>query len=50
MESEFLETLFLPWWKGLVYIFAITLAIVTIRVTIKLDSLVKTRFEEVPAI
>lgn len=37
MEGEFLEALFLPWWKGLVYIFAITLSIVTIRVTIKLD-------------
>ena len=37
MESEFLEALFLPWWKGLVYIFALTLSVVAIRVTIKLD-------------
>ena len=37
MEGEFLETLFLPWWKGLVYIFALTLSIAAIRVTVKFD-------------
>ena len=37
MDGNFLETLFLPWWKGLVYIFALTLSVVAIRVTIRFD-------------
>ena len=37
MESTILESLFLPWWKGLLYILALTVSAVTIRLTINFD-------------
>ena len=37
MDSSTLEALILPWWKLPIYLLAITLSIVTIRVSIRFD-------------
>ena len=37
MENTILEAFFIPWWKGLLYVLAITLSAVVIRVSINFD-------------
>ena len=37
MENTILEGIFLPWWKGLLYIIVLTLSIITVRFSIKFD-------------
>ena len=37
MESSIAETVLLPWWKIVIYIASLVLAVITIRVTITFD-------------
>ena len=37
METSIMETILIPWWKPLIYLAAITLCVITIRISIKFD-------------
>ena len=37
METSVVEAIFLPWWKILLYMLGLVLAVVTIRISIKFD-------------
>lgn len=37
METSVAESIFLPWWKILVYVTAVVIATVAIRITVKFD-------------